>query len=154
MPIDHEDLKRALSYDPETGVFTRLVRASNRPAGSPAGYKQQRDGYILVRVLGQTFSAHRLAWFYMTGAWPDQEIDHINRMRADNRWENLRDVTRAVNMENRVECKSNVYWDSRKGGRWYGLFRHEGKAYYAGSSRDKAEALRLVTEKRTAVLGL
>ncbi|MCB2253458.1 HNH endonuclease [Pseudomonas chlororaphis] len=153
MPIAHEDLKRALRYDPDTGSFIRLVRASNKLAGSIAGYRQQRDGYMHVRVFGKTFAAHRLAWFYMTGEWPEAEIDHINRVRTDNRWENLRCATRAQNAINKSNYSSNVHWDGRKGGRWYGAFRHNGKLHYAGSSRNKEEALQMVARKRLEIIG-
>lgn len=51
--------------------------------------------------------AHRLAWLYMTGEWPRQEIDHIDGDRANNKWLNLRDVDHATNMQNRRVAQSN-----------------------------------------------
>lgn len=158
MPINQDDLKRSLHYDPKTGDFTRLVRASNMPAGSIAGSIQTRDGYVIIRVLGHRHTAHRLAWLYMTGTWPSGEIDHINRVRADNRWENLRDVSHMENVHNCSPEKSaksqNVYWDGRKGGRWYGSFCFKKKSYYAGCSRDRETALRLVEKMKSEVMGL
>jgi hypothetical protein len=154
--LDAEQIRAAIHYNPETGIFTRLTRASNMPPGSTAGTLDAKEGYVVVRVLGKRFLAHRLAWLYMTGNWPAQEVDHINRVRNDNRWENLRDVSRATNALNRRAVQANrqgcVYWDGRKGGRWYGMFSHKKQKYYAGSSRCRDEAIRLLNEKRREVL--
>lgn len=156
MPLDPETLKRHLHYEPSTGVFTRLIRASNMRPGSVAGSVRKRDGYIDIRLLGVKYRAHRLAWFYMHGKWPDGEIDHINRKHADNRIINLRDVSHMVNMANlppRSDPRYGVYWDGRKGGRWYGMFKHQRKTYYAGSSRLRDEAIRLVEPKKKEIIG-
>lgn len=156
MPLDPETLKRHLHYEPSTGVFTRLTRASNMRPGSVAGSVRRRDGYVDIRLLGMKYSAHRLAWFYMHGKWPVGEIDHINREHADNRISNLRDVPHMVNMTNlppRSDPRHGVYWDGRKGGRWYGMFKHQCKTYYAGSSRSRDEAIRLVELKKKEIIG-
>lgn len=101
-------LKRLLSYDPETGIFSRLTRQQGVSrvgtiAGTPKG-----NGYRMLSVAGHRCLAHRLAWFYMYGVWPEQHIDHINGCRDDNRIVNLRDVSIQVNMQNtRVPRKNN-----------------------------------------------
>ena len=83
-------LRELLQYDPETGVFTRLVKTSNGiKVGDVAGTADAR-GYILIRVDGWLHLAHRLAWLHMTCEWPKGMIDHINGVRDDNRWSNLR----------------------------------------------------------------
>lgn len=156
MSLTQDQLQQQLHYNPDTGVFTRLVRASNMLPGTVAGTVHARDGYVVIRVLGAKYAAHRLAWLYMTGKWPSQEIDHINRDRADNRISNLRDVTHMVNMSNlsqRIDPRQGVYWDGRKGGRWYGMFKHQCKTYYAGSSRSRHEAIRLVELKKKEIIG-
>jgi hypothetical protein len=94
-----ERLRELLNYDPETGVFTRLVRAANKKAGDRAGCARG-DGYLLIRVSGSLYLAHRLAWFYVHGAWPANKIDHIDGVRDNNRIDNLRDATDAVNSQN------------------------------------------------------
>ncbi|HSV48409.1 MAG TPA: HNH endonuclease [Ramlibacter sp.] len=53
-----------------------------------------------IRIDGQLYYRYRLAWFYMTGIWPSHGIDHRNGDSSDDRWENLRDVTQSVNMQN------------------------------------------------------
>lgn len=93
-------LRELVHYDPETGVFTRVLRIGKRGRvgdilGSNAG-----GGYLQVGVNGRAFYAHRLAWLYMTGEWPQNHIDHIDGERTNNRFTNLRDVECRVNLEN------------------------------------------------------
>lgn len=97
-----EDLARVLTYDAATGAF-RWLRAPrfNIPAGSPAGSVNPATGYLQIGIGRCTYPAHRLAWLLMTGAWPEQQIDHINGDRADNRFVNLRDASAAANTQNR-----------------------------------------------------
>lgn len=59
-----------------------------------------RDGYLIVKVKGRQFKAHRIVWLLFHGCFPDREIDHINRNRADNRIENLREADRRIQHEN------------------------------------------------------
>ena len=105
-------LKELLCYDPETGVFTW-----NRN-GRRAGWRH-RWGYRNVRVDGVTYAEHRLAWFYVHGWWPAADLDHINRVRDDNRLANLRPTTRSENCQNQPIRSTNrsgvtgVYYHSR-----------------------------------------
>lgn len=95
-----ERLRELLAYDPETGAFTRKVAtARNCRVGQRVGYRT-RDGYLRMMLDWESHLAHRLAWLYIYGRWPDCELDHINSVRADNRIANLRDVSRTVNAQN------------------------------------------------------
>lgn len=108
-PIDltQQRLQQLLHYDPATGVFTRLARTANRVhVGDVAGSLGSR-GYTMIMVDLVNYSAHRLAWFYMTGGWPKEEIDHANGVRADNRFANLREVTRSENLQNQRKPRSD-----------------------------------------------
>lgn len=100
-------LRELLHYDPDTGVFTNLVTRNNNSAiaGDTAGTLSH--GYIQIRIEGTIFKAHRLAFLYMNGSFPLGYVDHINRVRNDNRWCNLRDVTNSFNMQNVVRCNRN-----------------------------------------------
>jgi len=92
-------LRSCLHYNPETGLFTRRTNESNKcPAGSIAG-TVLATGYRVIRVCNGRFLAHRLAWFYSYGEWPN-EIDHINRAKDDNRLVNLKSCTRQQNVFN------------------------------------------------------
>lgn len=93
-------LEMLLSYDPETGIFTRKITTNpNSVAGEEVSFEND-DGYIIVTVGGARLRAHRLAWVWMTGRWPDQDIDHENRDRSDNKFLNLREATRSQNLQN------------------------------------------------------
>lgn len=94
-----ETLRSLFNYDPTTGGFTRIQRRGPFKQGSIAG-TTLNTGYVAIIILGTPYQAHRLAWLYMTGYWPKKWIDHINHIKDDNRFENLRDVTWSVNQHN------------------------------------------------------
>ncbi len=99
-------LKELLHYDPETGVFTWRARNNGKmKAGATAGTLQR--GYRWIKINYRDYAAHRLAWLYSTGAWPKHYIDHINRVRDDNRLANLREATKAQNGHNVSLSKNN-----------------------------------------------
>lgn len=80
------------------------------------------NGYLVVTVFGKTFYVHRICWFLQTGEWPDGSVDHINGVKTDNCWYNLRLATHSQNGCNRLNsanksgCK-NVYWSNTRN-RW------------------------------------
>jgi hypothetical protein len=104
--IDQATLKELLHYDPDTGVFTWIKTTSNRVKIGDRVGNVMKAGYIEARILGKRTYLHRLAHLYMTGKWPEGDVDHINGDRADNRWHNLRDVSRRTNLQNRRSSHS------------------------------------------------
>lgn len=99
-------LREVLRYDPETGVFTWLVCMSNARSGAVAG-GVRADGYWRIGVDKIVYLAHRLAWLYVNGEWPSNQIDHIDGSRSNNRINNLRDVSNDVNQQNRRWARSD-----------------------------------------------
>lgn len=99
LPVNIARLNDLLTYNQSTGVFTwKLPRRCIR-AGSAAG-TINHYGYVVIKIDGLTYKAHRLAWMWATGRFSDLEIDHINRIRSDNRLSNLREATSSQNKHN------------------------------------------------------
>ena len=107
-----------LSYCPETGLLHWKVSRGRCSAGAEAGYDSGR-GYIGVRVMGRCMYAHRVAFLLMSGTNPEF-VDHINGIRSDNRWKNLREVSRSQNGMNMAMPVTNtsgcmgVFWNEGK----------------------------------------
>lgn len=97
--LTRERLKELLHYDSETGEFTHKIRRAGVKYGSLAG-TQHSEGYSMIRIDKTAHYAHRLAWLYVYGLHPKQQIDHINGVKADNRLRNLRDVSQSANQQN------------------------------------------------------
>lgn len=105
--LTSDRLKELVSYNPDTGVFTRKIRTSNRiNLGSTAGHIR-KDGYVGIKIDGRAEKCHRLAWLYVYGCWPENEIDHINGDPSDNRIANLRDISHAHNTQNTRKPRSD-----------------------------------------------
>ncbi|MDX3877644.1 HNH endonuclease [Achromobacter denitrificans] len=102
--LTQERLKAVVSYDADTGVFRWKVSTSNRvKVGAQAGFMAL--GYVLIGIDGKKYAAHRLAFLYMTGTLPTEEVDHRNGVRDDNRFSNLRLVSHEQNMQNEVRAR-------------------------------------------------
>lgn len=116
--ISQERLKDLIDYNADTGEFKRFLKNGARTAGSV-----NSQGYLHIMLDKKLYKAHRLAWLYTYGDFPDGQIDHVNQDRADNRLSNLRVVDNAENNKNRSICSNNKsgvlgvsYWN--KANRW------------------------------------
>lgn len=144
-----EVLRQLLRYDPDAGLlfwrdrpdesFSSLgaaqawrTRFLGKPAGSDAG-----SGYLVIRMFGKGFKAHRVAWAMVHGCWPSDTVDHRNGDRSDNRIDNLRDVPRVENSRNvgrtirNTSGEVGVHWrkDRRK---WGARIKVNGKIHSFG----------------------
>ena len=99
--ITQARLKELLRYDPETGVFTWRATGKGRRLNRQAG-TVQATGYLTITIDWRIHLAHRLAFLYVVGDWPPNEIDHIDGDQSNNRWCNLRPATRSQNMANSI----------------------------------------------------
>jgi len=133
-----EAMKRVLRYDPETGEFWWTAEAPTKVAGKLANAKDQR-GYVCLKINGKTHKAHRLAWAFVHGEFPERHIDHINGNPSDNRLCNLRLADPSLNMQNQRRARSDsstgLLGVSKNGSGWRAEIRVEGKKVNLGTHK-------------------
>jgi hypothetical protein len=146
MELTQDYLKSILHYNPETGIFKRLLKvANNVNVGDIAG-NMNKQGYLRIRIKNHFYSLHRLSFLYMTGALPEEQVDHINGIRHDNRWENLRHVPKIVNRWNLKLYATNksgvvgVNW-YKSAALWQANINVNGRRIYLGKFVDYFEAV-------------
>jgi hypothetical protein len=133
-----------LSYNEQTGSFEWRKKRRGVQTGVQLG-TDNGFGYLRITLLGKSYYAHRLAWFYVHGTWPDQ-IDHINGKKSDNRISNLRDVTVQQNNQNKLNAQRNseskilgVSWH-KKAKKWQAHICIYKERKYLGLFKDVHEA--------------
>lgn len=137
-------IEENLCYTAETGELTWLHDRANGKVkfGSVAGSKT-RVGYLQVRIFGKYYKIHRLVWLIETGNWPNEQIDHINRVKSDNRFGNLRDATNYENCLNRGRVSKSgvvgVTWD-KVNKMWLSQTYIDGKAKNLGRYKTVEDA--------------
>ena len=139
------EVRRLLDYDQETGVFRWKVATTNRvKVGQVAGSLSTTTGYLTITIAGKHFNASNLAGLHVTGEWPAKLVDHRNRNRTDNRFDNLRLASYSQNSAN-----GPVHKDSKTGlrgvtlhkpGRWRAQIRVGADRIHLGLFDDPASA--------------
>jgi hypothetical protein len=148
-PLTIEQLRAALDYDPDTGIFTWCYRPdcpvqwngkwAGKQAGSPSG------GFITIRVSRKHYHAHRLAWAFAYGEWPTGYVDHANGDWRDNRISNLRIASKSQNAANSGVFAHNTSglkgasW-SKRYGKWVAQITYRGSNRFIGHFRTAEEA--------------
>lgn len=137
--LTQERLKELLHYNPISGEFTWVRSKGRAKAGSIAGCAD-KDGYILIGIDRILYKAHRLAFLYITGSTPSDgvDVDHINMVTGDNKWDNLRLATRSQNRMN-MPCKGFYY--SSKQGKYRAIIQHNYKKIDLGGFDTEEEAV-------------
>lgn len=142
------DLHDILDYDPATGVFKWKVK---HPGPDKCGSINGK-GYLLIQIGGKLYSAGRLAWFYMHGVWPVDEVDHRNGVKTDNSILNLREADRDINNQNhrraRKDNKCGFLGVSPYFGKFKAQINIEGKRTYLGSFDTPEEAYAVYVEAK------
>lgn len=145
-------VKAVVSYDQHSGIWTRIK------TGKPTGTVDPSLGYVYLYIGTLKVYAHRLAWFWMTGKWPDPEVDHRDRDRANNRWGNLREASRAQNRMNatvRSDSQTKLKGVSlcRATGRYRADIRLNGKGKNLGRADTPEEAFALYVNASRELFG-
>ena len=164
-PPTQAELRTWFNYDPATGLLTRLVSVGRRRAGSRPGslrIMRQPSGniykYRSIVVRGVDYREHRLIWLYMTGEWPELEIDHINGDSIDNRWCNLRQATSQQNKHNTGLPRSNtsgakgIYWCPKRQ-RWIARLRRPDGSKFWRQCKLKEDAAQAYRREATRWFG-
>ena len=144
--ITQSRLKELLEYDSETGIFIRKVTTCSRAKTGDIAGGLTSYGYTRIMIDSKFYQCHRLAFLYMTGKFPKDQTDHINHVKDDNRWENLREADYAMNTRNasrRSDNKSGhtgVHLD-KASNKWEAQIQIKGKSKYLGQFIKKADAI-------------
>ena len=145
--ITQKELKALITYDKDSGNFYR-VNTNKLIQVNP-----DRDGHIRFRVKNIKIYAHRLAWIYITGSFPENCIDHIDGNPSNNKFTNLREATNKENSRNSKMFKTNtsgvkgVYWHKGKS-RWYAHCRVDNKRHFVGTFKNIIDAEKAVNAFR------
>ncbi len=154
--MTQEMLRSLVEYDADTGLFTWLERRGGTADANGRAGGLQKTGYVSIVIGNKRYLAHRLAWFYVHGAWPQHQIDHVNGDRADNRLSNLREATNRQNQANRKVTSSSgvkgVSWSKTKRKWVAGIYTNK-KRTYIGYFDDKAAASAAYMAKARELFG-
>ena len=149
-------LKEILEYNPETGIFVFVCDFNKYSFGDVAGLSSH--GYLRVSIKGLKYRLHRLAFLYMNGKIPNCDVDHINGLKHDNRWSNLRKCTKSQNSMNikiRSDNKSGykgVAWHTRAG-KWVVTIAINKKNKHLGLFKCKHEAAKIYNDAAVRYFG-
>ena len=140
------DIKKYLRYDAGTGkIFWKLNKGGNAKTGNEAGC-MDKYGYSIIEVNRKSYKAHRIAWLLTYGSWPEDQIDHINGSKKDNRLENLRVVSYRENARNQKIPKNNTSGTvgvsfHKRDQKYIASIQINGKSKHLGVFKNKEEAI-------------
>lgn len=155
--MDLQTLKRFLIYDPLTGIFTRRVGTGKGASRGAIAGTLTPHGYISISIQQKRYMAHRLAWLWMTGAYIETGIDHIDMNKANNVFENLRLADKRLNAGNVNKHKDNT--SGYKGvneyriGKWRASIGYKGKQIHIGTYNSAEEAHNAYCNKAKEIFG-
>lgn len=156
--ITQKQLKSKLSYSPIVGVFEWRCSGHAITKGGLAGGVCKSSGYVIVGVMGKHYRAHNLAWLYMTGEWPEMDIDHKDGDRTNNAFNNLRLATKQQNQWNKQMSDQNTSGEKgvcfdKSTQKWRGQVGIGDKRIHVGLFKSKEEAASAVRAKRVSLHG-
>jgi hypothetical protein len=148
--LNQTGIKFVWNYNPDTGILMWNIDPGGAVLPGDVAGTKHHTGYLITHYNGYNYMVHRIAWIYIHGTWPQQDIDHINGDRSDNRIKNLRDVTRSENCRNRkaessISGVTGVHYDPQKVC-WRARIYHNNKLLSLGSFTYKEEAVEVRKE--------
>jgi hypothetical protein len=147
--MDYELASENLKYCADTGILWWITSSRGRRAGKVAGSNTTIGGkphYNIIGFQGKSYLSHRVAWLLFYKEWPDDQIDHINGNKQDNRIRNLRCVSQSENMKNIAISQRNtsgclgVTWDTSRG-KWKASIYTKGMHVNLGRFDNFSEAV-------------
>jgi hypothetical protein len=151
-------LKQLFSYDAASGIFTRIATTGpNSRIGQAAGWSGG-NGRIYIKIDGASYQAHRLAWLYVHGEFPEADIDHINMDPQDNKISNLRCATRSQNNANKERTQLNKSGFKgvnfhKASNKFIAQISHQGKKLYLGIFNTPEEASAIYKNRAEKLFG-
>lgn len=148
--MTQKELMQLFRYNENGWLEWKIATGTRTKLNERAGAKS-KDGYRKIFVNGKSCAEHRLVWFYHTGEWPVMQLDHINRIKDDNRIENLRECTSKENQQNTDLQKNNtsgfkgVGW-YKKYNKWCAKIKVDGKYIFLGYFENKEDAIKVRKE--------
>jgi HNH endonuclease len=154
--VDYDIASKRIQYNAENGSFVWLVSLrGHTKAGNKAGSISSSTGYIEIGIGGRKYGAHRLAWLLSYGEWPENEVDHINGIRTDNRLSNLRSATSGENKQNQrqphKDSLTGYLGVSKNGKRFSARIQLNGKFVYVGTFDTAEQASNAYLAKKREV---
>jgi|SRR5579859_3771226 len=137
--VSYDTLHEFFTYDPNTGEIRNKSNRSNRSRAVELSGDFGDRGYQRVGINGKNFYGHRIAWCMMTGEWPDKFIDHIDGVKSNNKWSNLRLATKSQNGANIGKYSRNNGGTSK----YKGVFRSKGKRLWVASITKNGKITRI-----------
>lgn len=144
--LTQKRLKELLHYNPDTGIFTWRISPNSTVKKQTIAGTIKKTGYVQIKIDRKLYQAHRLAFLYMEGYTPENEVDHIDRNPSNNRWSNLREASRICNVRNcKVSIKSKsgitgVYWYA-KSRKWAATITVNKTRFFLGFHANFEEAI-------------
>lgn len=163
--ISIDDLRALVEMNPKTGLLTWRVRPvrffsdsprndakslcagwNKRWAGKPAFNTPDQKGYLRGKLFNVKLRAHQVAFALANGHWPEDQVDHENGVRSDNKPVNLRDASNLENSRNRKISSKNTTGHAgvhvnRKDGLYWATIRAGGKQILLGRFKELSDAV-------------
>lgn len=146
--LSQDRLKELLRYDSLTGNFYWNTDVGTKVKKGTLAGGILSDNYLGIRLDGQLYRAHRLAWLYMYGVWPAGGVDHIDRNRRNNAINNLREADQSKNAQNVVR---NAKGWSMRSGKYRAFVRLNYKRICLGTYASPEEATTAYKEAKKRV---